>query len=113
MFKISEELLHLHPTYKVTSERDGDSESTLAVIKKRFTVREKFAINSELGEYVLEALDIPARSFTLTKNGRTVAIVSRKYFSLAEAYGVEIDGDEDHAFIIALVIITNEALHYY
>ena len=68
-------------------------------------------INSVYGEYKLEALDLTARSLILTKEGRTVAIVRRKYFTMGDSYGVETDDAEDQPFIIALVIIINQALY--
>lgn len=106
-------MLHLHPTYKILSARDGEVGRELAVVKQKSSWHEKWSINSIYGEYKLEALDLLAHSLTLTKEGRTVAIVNRKYFTMADCYGVEIDSAEDQAFIIALVIIINQALYCY
>ena len=59
----------------------------------------------------MEGLDIFAHSFTLTKNEQTVAVVSKEFFSLSDSYGVEISGGEDHAFILALVIVLDQVLY--
>jgi uncharacterized protein YxjI len=59
----------------------------------------------------LEGLDIFAHAFTLVKNGRTVAVVNKKFFSLSDTYGVEINGDEDQAFILALVIVLDQVIY--
>ncbi len=112
LIKIQQELLHLHPTYNLLSARPNDSDRQLAVLKKKFTfLHQKFNIDSIYGQYSLEGLDIFAHSFTLTKNGRTVAIVNKKFFSLSDSYGVEIAGDEDQAFILALVIVVDQILY--
>ncbi len=112
MVKIQQELLHLHPTYNLLSARSNDSDRQLGVLKQKFAfLQKKFEIESVYGHYVLEGLDIFAHAFTLTKNGRTVATVSKQFFTLADTYGVEIAGDEDHAFILALVIVVDETLY--
>jgi uncharacterized protein YxjI len=112
LIKIQQELLHLHPTYNILSARDNDSDRQLAVLKKKFTfLHQKFTIDSIYGQYSLEGLDIFARSFTITRDGQTVAIVSKKFFSLTDSYGVEITGSEDHPFILALVIILDQILY--
>jgi uncharacterized protein YxjI len=113
LIKIREEFLHLHPTYKILSARDGEVGRELAVVKQKFSLHEKWSINSVYGEYKLEALDLLGHSLTLTKEGRIVAIVNRKYFTTADSYEVEIDHAEDYAFIIALVIIINQTLYCY
>jgi uncharacterized protein YxjI len=110
--KIQQELLHLHPTFNILSARNGESDRQLAVVKKKFSfLHQKFNIDSIYGQYSLEGLDIFAHSFTLTKNGRVVATVSKKFFSLSDSYGVEIAGDEDQAFILALVIVLDQVLY--
>ncbi|CAF1238740.1 unnamed protein product [Rotaria sp. Silwood1] len=112
LIKVQQELLHLHPTFNILSARPGDSDRQLAVIKKKFAfLHQKFNIDSVYGSYALEGLDIFAHSFTLIKNGRAVAIVSKKFFSLSDTYGVEIVGDEDQAFILALVIVLDQVLY--
>ncbi|CAF0819893.1 unnamed protein product [Rotaria sordida] len=58
LVKIEEELLHLNPTYKILSARDGDACRQLALVKKKFSLHEKFSVNSVYGEYELEALDL-------------------------------------------------------
>jgi uncharacterized protein YxjI len=112
LIKIQQELLHLHPTFNLLSARNGESDRQLAVLKKKFTFfHNKFNIDSIYGQYCLEGLDIFAHSFTLTKNGRVAANVSKKFFSFSDSYGVEIAGDEDQAFILALVIVLDQILY--
>jgi uncharacterized protein YxjI len=91
---------------------DSDSERSLAHIKQKLTlVHKKFTIDSVYGQYTLEALDVLAHSFTLTKEGRRVAAIDKKYFSMSHTYSVEIADNEDQAFILALVITINQVLY--
>lgn len=66
----------------------------------------------------MKGLDIFDHAFTLTnKNGKTIAIVNKKFFSMADTYGVEMietntdKEQEDHAFILALIIILHCSLY--
>lgn len=111
MVKIEEELLHFRSTYNIWSERDADAGHKLALVKKKLSMHDKYTISSVYGNYILESLDLLGHSFTLTKEDRTVAIVNRKWTNIAGVYGAEIDGSEDQAFIIALIIILNQALY--
>ncbi|CAF2522080.1 unnamed protein product [Rotaria sp. Silwood2] len=112
MFNFNKNYSRLHPTYNILSARFGDADRQLAVVKEKLTlIHPKFKINSVYGHYSLEGLDIFAHSFTLVKTGRTVAIVSKKFFSLSDTYGVEIIDDENQAFILALVIVLDQILY--
>lgn len=112
LIKIQQELLHLHPTFNILSARNEDSDRQLAVVKKKFSfLHHKFNIDSAYGQYSLEGLDIFGHSFTLVKNGRVIATVSKKFFSLSDSYGVEIVDDEDHVFILALVIVLDQVIY--
>ncbi|CAF1324739.1 unnamed protein product [Rotaria sordida] len=103
---IQQDFSHLHPTYNISSARQDDYDRQLGVVKQKFELfHKKFSIDSIYGQYSLESLDLSAHSFSLTKNERTVATVNKKYFSTSNTYGVEIAGDEDQAFILAIVIV--------
>ena len=94
------------------SATDGESARSLAHIKQKLTFfHKKFTINSIYGEYTLEARDIPARSFKITKGERSIANISKKYFSTTNTYSVSIAADENQAFILALVIVINQILY--
>ena len=112
MIKIEQELFHLHPTFKLLSARQGDSDRQLAVVKKKFSfLHAKFNIESIFGEYGLENLDIFAHEFQLMKNGQVAATVNKRFFSFSDSYGVEIVGNEDDAFIIALIIVLDQVIY--
>jgi uncharacterized protein YxjI len=102
--------LHLLSRFKILS---ASNDQELATVKQKFTfLRPKFTITSIYGDFVLDGVDIWAHSFKLFKNGRLVATVSKKFFSWTDSYGVEISSDdEDHAFILALVIILDQVIY--
>jgi uncharacterized protein YxjI len=105
-------LLHFHPTYHILSTTNNDSDLSLAHIKKKFTlIHKKFTVESVYGQYALEARNVSAHLFTLTKEERTVAIIKKRYLKLAKTYSVEIANDENQAFVLALVIVINQVLY--
>lgn len=104
-------MLHLHRTYKILSARDGDSDRELATVQKKFSfIGKKFSIESVFGEYTIDSIDIFSHAYVIRKHGQVVANISRAFFTLADTYGVEILGNEDHAFIIALAIVIDQVL---
>lgn len=98
----------MHQTYLVLSSRSGESDRQLATVKQKNSfLPYKFKIDSIYGRYDLEGLDIAAHSFTLTRNGQIAAIVSKRFFSASDTYGVEIYNGEDHAFVLALAMVVD------
>ena len=76
--------------------------------------KHSYNIYSIYGEYKMKGLDIFDHSFTLAdKDEKTIAIINKKFFSMADAYGVEIiDADQgDHAFILALILVLHCSLY--
>ena len=111
LLKINQEAMHLHATFNILSARPGDADRQLGVVKQKTALlKHKMKITSVYGEYMLEGMDIASRSCTIAKEGRIVATVSKKFFAMSDTYGVEIVGEEDHAFILALVIILDQLL---
>jgi len=83
----------------------------VARVKKEFTFfKPKFNIESVYGDFTIEG-DIFAYKFEILKNGRPVAFVNKKWFSFSDTYSVEIVDQEDHPFILALVIVLDQVLH--
>ena len=112
MVKIQQERFHLHPTYNILSARLDETHRSLAVLKQKSAIFDRrYKIDSAYGEYELDGLDILAHDFTLTKNARTAAIVNKKFSTESDTYSVEIAEDENQAFILALVIIIDQAIY--
>lgn len=45
-------------------------------------------------------------------NGSPAAQVSKKWFVFRDTYGVDVSDDKDCAFILALVIVIDQVVHY-
>lgn len=111
IIKIRQEVLNLMPTFNITSIGGRDSGRSLARIKQNFTMlNKKFSIDSVYGEYVIEATGTLAHSFTIAKGNQKVATIKKKYLKSADTYSVEITDDENHPFLLALVIVINQVL---
>lgn len=105
--------------FHILSARDGDSDRQIASIRQKFTIfKHSYMIYSIYGEYKLKGLDVFDHAFTLkTKDGKTIAIINKKFFSMADTYGIEIidenshKEEEDHVFILALIIVLHCSLY--
>jgi uncharacterized protein YxjI len=87
------------------------NEMDVATIKKEISFfKPRFHIESIMGNYEMEG-DIFSHEFSILKGGRVVAMVSKQWFSFSDTYGVEIDNNEDQAFIMALVIVIDQVLY--
>ena len=105
---IRQKLLSWGPTYEITR---GDE--LLAVVKKHlFTLfRCKFTVDVP-GPDDLEAqgsfLDM---EYTFERGGRTVAEVSKKWFSWTDSYGVDIADGENDVLILASTVVIDMICH--
>ena len=105
---IRQKLLSWGPTYEIT--RDGE---LLAVVKKHlFTLfRCKFTVDVP-GPDDLEAqgsfLDL---EYSFERGGRTVAEVSKRWFSWTDSYGVDINRGEDDVLILASTVVIDMVCH--
>ena len=72
--------------------------------------RPSFDISSVYSNYNIDG-NLFAYDFSIFKNGSPVAIISKKWFSFSDTYGVSVDDNEDAAFILALVIVLDQIYH--
>lgn len=105
---IRQKLLAWGPTYFI--EREGH---VFAEVRKHlFTLlRCKFTVDLP-GPDDLEAqgsfLD---HEYTFERHGRTVATVSKRWFSWTDTYGVDIDAGEDDVLILASAVAIDLVCH--
>ncbi len=105
--------------FNILSARDGDSDRQIASIRQKLTVfKHSYEIYSIYGDYKMKGLNMFDHAFTLkNKDGRTIAIVNKKFFSMADTYRIEMvdtnndNKQEDHAFILALIIVLHCSLY--
>lgn len=103
---IEQEVFRFLPEYNIYS-----SGQHLAQVKKELTFfKPNFRISSSYGDYQMYG-DFFAHEFQIIKNGIVVATVSKKWFSFSDTYMVDIRNEENHPFILALVIVVDQVLH--
>ncbi len=106
LYYIEQKLLRFLPEYTIYQ-----SGQPVARVKKEFTFfKPKFNITSTLGNFTIEG-NLLAMDFSIRKNGRHVAQVSKRWFAFADTYGIDIAEGEDYGFLVTLVIVIDQVLH--
>lgn len=106
LYYIEQKLLRFLPEYTIYQ-----SGKPIARVKKEFTFfRPRFNIESTIGDFSIEG-NFLAMDFSILKDRRFVAQVSKRWFSFADTYGIDIVEDEDHGFLVTLVIVIDQVLH--
>jgi uncharacterized protein YxjI len=106
---IQQKVFSWGPTYEIY--RSGQ---LFAVVKKElFTFfRHVFTVDVPGPEDLLAEGDFLDLEFTFSRSGRHVATVSRKWFSWADTYGVDIvDGEDDITILASTVVIDMVRAH--
>jgi uncharacterized protein YxjI len=105
---ISQKLLSWGPTYEI----HRGSQLAAVVKKSLFTFFHcKFTVDVP-GPDDLEAEgDFLDHEYSFSRAGRTVATVSKRWFTWADTYGVEIADGEDDVLILASTVVIDMACH--
>jgi uncharacterized protein YxjI len=105
---IQQKLLNWGPTFEIT--HDGE---LVAVVKKElFTFFHCVFHVDEPGHDSLTAEgNFNDHEYVFTRAGQQVASVSKQWFTFADTYGVEVEGDEDPVLILACTVVIDEACH--
>ena len=109
--RIREKLLSIGKTYHIElAERAGGG--TVTVKKHLFTLfRAAFTVDVP-GPGDLEATgSFLDHDYTFQRGGRTVATVSKKWFSLRDSYGIDIAEGENDVMIIASAVVIDLCSH--
>jgi uncharacterized protein YxjI len=105
---IKQKVFALARTYEIY--RDG---SLAAVVKKKLfgLMHHRFSIDVP-GPDDLEATgNFLDHEYTFRRGDRVVATVSKKWFSLADTYGIDIEPGEDDVLILASAVVVDQACH--
>lgn len=105
---IDQKMLHWGPTYEIW--RAG---RLAAVVKKAiFTlVHCKFTVDVPGPDDLVAEGNFWENEYTFRRHGQRVASVSRKYFSLTDAYGIDVPYGEDPILIIASAVVIDLCCH--
>lgn len=105
---IKQKVFALGRTYEIY--RDG---GLAAVVKKELFAlfHHRFTVDVP-GPDDLEAEgDFLDREYAFTRGGRIVATVSKRWFSFADTYGIEIADGEDAVLILASAVVVDQSCH--
>ena len=102
---IKEEIFRFLPEYYLYE--DGQ---VTAKVKKQLTfLKPKINIDSKYGDFTIHG-SVFEYNFTVKKDGKVVAKVSKALLSFSDTYGVDVY-DENVDFILALVIVIDQIFH--
>lgn len=103
---IEQKLLKLMPEYKILI-----SGQEIATVKKKFSlIKNNFTINSTKGNFVVDG-NFTGHEFTIRNGNVVIARISKKFFSMSDTYGVEIDDGQDQVVGLALAIVIDMVCH--
>jgi uncharacterized protein YxjI len=106
--RINQKLLSIGPQYEIASGGE-----TVAVVKKHlFTpFRARFTVDVP-GPDDLEAKgDFLDHEYVFERSGRVVARVSKKWFSLADTYAVDIEPGQNEVLVLAAAVVIDLVSH--
>jgi uncharacterized protein YxjI len=105
---IRQKLLAWGPTYEIY----GRGQLRAVVKKAVFTfVHCRFTVDVPGPDDLEAAGDFTDHEYTFERGGRTVAVVSKRWFSWTDTYGVEIAEGEDDILILASSVVIDMACH--
>jgi uncharacterized protein YxjI len=108
LLHIQQKLLNWGPTYEITH----NGELAAVVKKELFTFFHCVFHVDEPGHDALTAEgNFNDHEYVFTRAGQEVASVSKQWFTFADTYGVDVNGDEDPVFILACTVVIDEACH--
>ena len=98
LFKIQEKKLRVRDTMEI--ERDG---KTVATIKKALVspLRDRFSIEVDGGDDLDVKGNIVDHEYEFERQGDKVAQVSKRWFRVRDAYGIQIEPGVDDGLILA------------
>jgi uncharacterized protein YxjI len=103
---IQQTLLTLTPTFQI----DNPGGSSARVSLKLLSLRDRLKIDVP-GWDDLEAVgDLFHHEYTISRGGRQVAQVSKRWLALTDSYGIEIAEDEDQILLLASAVVIDEIL---
>ena len=110
--KIDQKLLSLGQTYDVYRIHNGEETHAARVKKRLFSfMRSKFIVDVPGPDDLEVTGSILDHEYTFERHNKTVATVSKTYFSLRDAYGIDIAPSEDPVLILAYAVVVDMIMH--
>jgi uncharacterized protein YxjI len=109
LLKIQERMLRLRDTMEI-EDRDGHS---VATVKKAMItpLRERWTVKVADGPDLDVQGNILDHEYTIDDGQTVVAEVSKKWFRVADTYGVEIAPGQDPVLLLAIAVVVDTMAH--
>ena len=105
---IRQKVLAIGRTYEIY--RGG---TLAAVVKKSLfgLVHHRFSVDVPGPDDMEAEGNFLDREYTFRRGGRVIATVSKRWFTLADTYGIDIAEGEDDVLILASAVVVDQACH--
>jgi uncharacterized protein YxjI len=104
---IQQHLISLTPAFEIS--RKGKPSATIS--RRLFTpIFDRLKVDLPGWDDLEVRGDLFGHEFTFYRGGRDVARVSKRWVSLVDSYGIDIDDDEDPVLIIASAVVIDELI---
>jgi uncharacterized protein YxjI len=109
LFKIQARVVRVRDTMEI----ENAAGQTVATVKKAMItpLRERWSVDVSDGHDLEVQGNIVDHEYTIEADGRKVAEVSKRWFRVADTYGVEVEGDADPALILAVTAVVDTMSH--
>lgn len=104
-FFINQKIWHFFPHYQI--EKDGQA---VGMVKRKFSFFPKYELEGVFGDFAIEG-NIFAWDFIITNNGRTVASLHKRFFSLTDSYEIDVLDESLAPLILTLVLVIDTNIH--
>jgi uncharacterized protein YxjI len=109
LYKIQERMLRVKDSMEI---EDAGGQRAAMVKKALITpIRERWVVNVRGGPDLEVQGNILDHEYTIGEGRDKVAEVSKKWFRVADTYGVEIEEGQDEALILAVTVVIDEMAH--
>ena len=107
--QIKERLLSIKDTMVIEDANGKD----IATVKKALIapLRDKWNVNVKGGDDLVVQGNILDLEYDIKQGRKKVAEVSKKWFSITDTYGVEIDSGQNHILILAVAVAIDMMAH--
>lgn len=103
---IHQELIALTPSYEIKMKDGLSAKASMKLLS--LTDRLKIDVP---GPDDFEARgNLFHREYAIVRGNREVAHISKRWVSLTDSYGIEIDDDQDQVFLLACAVVIDEIL---
>ena len=109
LLKLKTKVMHIHDTMDI----DDPSGHRVARVQKAIItpLRERFTVDVEGGHELKAKGRITDHNYTIKSGNVEVATIDKKWFRIADTYGVEIADNADVPLILAVVVAIDEIAH--